>query len=350
MNELLEQGISEPPDVETGAQPATTSPLPAIVDAAEFLVEQIVPPDELVNGLLHQSSKLVLGGGSKTFKTWTLLDLAVAVATGSSWLGFETRQSRSLFVNFEIQGAFFQKRIAAVAREKGVTLAVGQLDLWNLRGHAASYELLLPQIVERAKQDYRLIILDPIYKLYGRVNENAANEVAQLLNAIEGLAVASGAAVAFGAHYSKGNQANKESIDRISGSGVFTRDPDSILNFTRHEEEDAFTVEATLRNFTPVEPFVVRWEYPLMRRDETLDPTKLKQVGGRPKRYTVEKILDVLGDRHLTTTEWFKIAGPETGISKSSFYELLEQAKKLPRLKQTQTGQWFMEAVAGEWH
>jgi len=37
------------------------------------------------------------------------------------------------------------------------------------------------------------------------------------------------AASVFGAHFSKGNQAGKESIDRISGSGVFARDPDTIL-------------------------------------------------------------------------------------------------------------------------
>src|SRR5208282_4805856 len=99
-------------------------------------------------------------------------------------------------------------------------------------------------------------------------------------NAVESLSVESGAAVAFGAHYSKGNQAGKEAIDRISGSGVFARDPDTILNFTRHEETDAFTVDATLRNFKPIAPLCVRWQYPLMRRDESLDPAKLKKVGG----------------------------------------------------------------------
>jgi RecA-family ATPase len=76
------------------------------------------------------------------------------------------------------------------------------------------------------------------------------------------VAVRTGAAIAFGAHYSKGNQARKESIDRVGGSGVFARDPDSLLNFTRHEERDCFTVEMTLRNHPPQKPFVVKWEYP----------------------------------------------------------------------------------------
>lgn len=321
-----------------------TNLLPPIADVADFLAEPIIPPRELIYGILHQGSKMVLGGGSKTFKTWTLIDLAVAVATGEPWLSFKTTKGRVLFLNFEIQPGFFQQRIKTVAREKHVTLTPGQLDVWNLRGYSASYEALIPRIIERVRgKGYALIILDPIYKLYGDTDENAAGAVALLLNALESLTSKTGAAVAFGAHYSKGNQAAKESIDRISGSGVFARDPDSILNFTRHEEPDAFTLEATLRNFKPVEPFVVRWLHPLMRRDEALDPAKLKQTGGRPKRYTVDKLLSILKGQQLKSENWFKIASSETGIGRTSFYDLLEIAKHDPKLEQMPTGQWLYE-------
>jgi hypothetical protein len=75
----------------------------------------------------------------------------------------------------------------------------------------------------------------------------------------------------------------KETIDRISGSGVFGRDPDTIFNFTRHEEENCYTVESILRNHAPVAPFCVRWDFPLMRVDKELDPTQLKAIGGKSK-------------------------------------------------------------------
>jgi 5S rRNA maturation endonuclease (ribonuclease M5) len=306
--------------------------LPPVIDAAEFLAQPIIPPPELIWGILHQGSKMVLGGGSKTFKTWTLTDLAVSVAAGEPWLSFKTTKGHVLFLNFEIQPAFFQHRIATVSKEKKIELSPGMIDVWNLRGHSASYHVIIPRI-----------ILDPIYKLYGDTDENAAGAVAKLLNALEWLTVDTGAAVAFGAHYSKGNQAAKEAIDRISGSGVFARDPDSILNFTQHEEPDAFVVEATLRNFKPVQPFVVRWQYPLMRRAEGLDPTKLKQQGGRPKLYTLDRLLPFLKGQKLNSQNWFKLASPETGISKTRFYALLEEARKHPNVKQTPSGQWFYE-------
>src|SRR5206468_366871 len=101
----------------------------------------------------------------------------------------------------------WQRRIQAVAQAKGIEIQPGKFSVWNLRGKAANFATLLPQVRETVKGDFSLIVLDPIYKLYGQTDENSAGDVAKLLNAIEDLAVESGAAVAFGAHFSKGNQA-----------------------------------------------------------------------------------------------------------------------------------------------
>jgi hypothetical protein len=87
--------------------------------------------------------------------------------------------------------------------------------------------------------------------------------------------------------------------------------------------------------------------YPLMRRDEGLDPAKLKQAGGRPKRYTVGKIVSILKGQRLESGNWFKIASSKTGIGRTSFYDLLEDAKRDPKLKQTPTGQWFYACLSG---
>jgi len=326
------------------------SKLPAIVDASEMLANPPPAPAELVHGLLHKGSKLVLGGGSKTFKTWTLLDLAVSVAHGEPWLSMKTSKGRVLYLNFEIQDWSFRQRIAAVGQAKNLSIAHGRLELWNLRGHAADFDALLPEIRDRIKADgHSLIVLDPIYKLYGNgLDENSAGDVARLLNAIDDLAATTGAAVAFGAHFSKGNQAAKESIDRISGSGVFARDPDSILVMTRHEEPDAFTVETTLRNFKPVEPFVVRWNYPLMRRADDLDPAKLKQVkAGRTASYSEEMLLDRLG-KGMTSASWQTKVSDETGMCRRKFYELLSALQKSLSVERGENGKWKRKSTSAE--
>jgi hypothetical protein len=241
-----------------------------------------------------------------------------------------------LYVNLELGEAFFAERIKTVVAAKNVDLP-GALDLWNLRGHAADFDQLFPKIVERAGQQYSLIVLDPTYKLLGRRDENRAGDIASLLNGFERLAVDTRAAVAFGAHFSKGNQASRESIDRIGGSGVFARDPDAILTMTRHEKDGAFTVEPILRNHPPITPFVVDWDFPLMKRDETLDPTKLRQAkAGRQAKYKVQDLVDQVGKskcgkregRIKTTTAFQKLVCGETGMSRAKFYELLKEGEK----------------------
>jgi AAA domain len=232
---------------------STSNGLPEIVDAAEFLGATIPMPSELVAGMLHYGSKCAIGGNSKAYKTWILLDLAVAVATGSDWLGFRTSKGTVLYVNFEIQPAPMQRRVAAVVRAKDVELKPGDIALWNLRGHAADYRNLIPKIIARAKTEgFALVILDPLYKLLGSADENSARDIAELLNAIERLAVETGAAVAYANHFAKGSASGKEAQDRISGSGVFARDPDSLIIFTAHENPGSFAVETILRNFPQV--------------------------------------------------------------------------------------------------
>ncbi|MFZ4779374.1 MAG: hypothetical protein ACOYM3_28770, partial [Terrimicrobiaceae bacterium] len=176
----------------------------------------------------------------------------------------------------------------------------------------------------------------------GDRDENKAGDVASMLNELEVIAVKTGAAIAFGAHYSKGNQAAKDAMDRIGGSGVFARDPDAILTMTPHATDECFTVDTTLRNFPPQKPFVLKWEWPLFERDETEDPDAIKQPkktrsrsennGQFQRKYSEDDILSTLKDAvtSRSTTELQNLVTAETGMSKSQFYVLMKEAQKSP--------------------
>jgi hypothetical protein len=138
--------------------------------------------------------------------------------------------------------------------------------------------------------------------------------------------VETGAAVVFGHHFAKGSAAGKEQLDRASGSGVFARYADSIITLTQHEAEAAYAAEATLRNFPPIEPFALRWLWPLMRPDTGLDPAKLKQAVGRKKTHWVQDILDCL-QKDMTTQGWQQAAA-ENGIARTNFFRLKKEAEE----------------------
>jgi len=306
-----------------------SKPLPGIVDAAEFQVEPLDRPPELVKGLLHQGEKLAIGGGSKSFKTFALLDLSLSIAYGLDWLGMPTEPGRVCYCNFELPAWSMQRRLQAICKARGIEPEPNRMAVWNLRGHAAAYDKIIPVLIEQlAGGGYSLIVLDPVYKLLGASDENSARDITALLNAVEALNEATSASVAFGSHFSKGNQSAKDSIDRISGSGVFARDPDSILTLTKLKEEETFAVEFTLRNFPPMQKFGIRWQYPLFVRDESLDPEDLRKANSRPAKHTVEKILKVLGKRRLRSVQWQELC-EDKGIPRSTFYELLRKSENL---------------------
>jgi len=257
-------------------QPVAKDGLPEIVVSSTLVGQTVELPEEIIVGMLHSGAKMVLGGGSKSFKTWCLADLALSIATGRHWWGREVRQGRVVYLNLEVQAAFFHQRMQSIAHAKGCSLPA-DLWIWNLRGHCCDHRQLLPELCKRlAGEQVRAIILDPTYKIMTG-SENAQEEVAALMDSIERLALATGAAVIFGSHFAKGNAAGKEAIDRISGSGVFARDPDAILTMTRHEEDGCFVIDPILRNCPPIEPFGVRWDFPLMMNAPEIDPKQLKK-------------------------------------------------------------------------
>ncbi len=328
--------------------------LPMLCDMSVMLNGNKPPrPAELVTGLLHKGSKLIVGGTSKGRKTFSLLDLALSVATGSQWWGFDTLQGAVCYINFEIQESFFCERITDILRAKKLELSPDMFMGWNLRGHSEGIENLIEEIVAKIiARDFALVVFDPIYKGLGDRDENKAGDIASLMNQLERVAVKTGAAIAFGAHYSKGNQALKESIDRIGGSGVFARDPDSILTMTAHEEPDAFTVDCTLRNFKPIEPFVLRWDWPLFIRTD-LDPEALKQPrknnsGQFTARYSKESLLEELSVlQGVRPGALYKRLSEMEGISRAQFYRLAKQLKDDGKLREFE-GVWYRANIKSE--
>jgi hypothetical protein len=263
-------------------------PFPAVEWAGDFEAEPADEPVELIEGVLHQGCKMVLGGTSKSNKSWCLLDMALSVATGLTWWGRRTRRARVLYANFELPAWAVRKRLGSIREARPELRGYERsLGLWNLRGRAANFSQLRPELERMLdREEFGLIIIDPVYKLLGDRDENANSDIADLMNEFEKLACRTEAAVVLAHHFAKGNSSTKEAIDRISGAGAWGRDPDSIMVMTPHEEEECFTVTSILRHHAPTPEFVVRWEFPLLRRADELDPAALRTPQTKNKAMT----------------------------------------------------------------
>jgi hypothetical protein len=295
------------------------------------------------NALVHQGDKVMLGAESKAGKTWWMLQQALCISSGLPFLGHTTTRGVVLYINFELKPWAFRRRVEFVMRSLGIIDAKGKYKTrvndegeeepdypyfieWNLRGKCYDIETICAVAEERLSREPGLklaaIVIDPLYKSYGGKEENSATDMAAVLENMERFAEKFDAAIFIASHFAKGDSAGKNQIDRISGSGVIARDPDSIMTLSKiKDEKNLYTFEATLRNMACPEPRVVEFEFPLWKvRDDI-------KAGG--KGYDLGALVDLLPEQGLTSNQWFEAAS-EQGIcgKKTNWADLRDRALK----------------------
>lgn len=245
-------------------------------------------PPELIRGILRRGHKMLIAGPSKAGKSFLLIELAIAIAEGSTWLGFSCAQGRVLYVNLEIDPASCIDRFITIYAKLGFSPPhTDNIVIWNLRGHALPLDRLVPILVRRMKDEqFAAVIIDPIYKVITG-DENNASDMGAFCNQFDKICTEMGASAIYCHHHSKGAQGGKKAMDRASGSGVFARDPDAQLDVielkkplfkeVETETEDgevveieqfdtartAWRLEASLREFPPIAPVNFYFDYPL---------------------------------------------------------------------------------------
>jgi hypothetical protein len=173
-------------------------------------------------------------------------------------------------------------------------------------------------------------------------------------------------------HFSKGEQYQKTSFERIVGAGAKSRSGDNLVVMTEcrarkivplgtisaKEEGEFYLVESTLRDFNPTPPVIVEWTWPIyrVRADLEFAAYKSKRASarvdgddddddeedgrGKPK-YEDELYLKPLRNlpAGLTGPEWLKAVWKITGKpgdpvtleggepSKASFYNKVKVFK-----------------------
>ena len=277
-----------------GASIAEDGGLPDFDELYPFEEHPPEMPVELIQGILRMGHKLLISGSSKAGKSFLLMELCIAIASGLPWLGFPCRQGKVLYVNLEIDPASCIHRFLEIFHTLGLPAEnMKNIKIWNLRGHAAPLDQLVPTLVKKVESlGLSAIIIDPIYKVITG-EENSATDMAVFCNEFDKICNRTGCSVIYCHHHSKGAQGAKRAMDRASGSGVFARDPDAQLDMIELELSEevrnrleaqgskatAWRLESSLREFENVTPVNFWFEYPIHRLDREEELRKMPSQG-----------------------------------------------------------------------
>lgn len=238
-----------------GASIPTTETPTATVNASEWLKEADEPEQPILQGLFDHGDRVAIVGQSKARKSFYALQLAVAVATGTEFLGVPTVKQNVLLVNGEIIGRAYKKRLRRMVAKLGIDPAtldglviVNASENADVGGFAEILTLC-------KKQGAAVAVIDPAYLLLG--DEIDQQQVKQSVRDMK-LFSADGVTLVCVYHATKGRMGDKQTVDRISGSGIFARDASTMLTLCEHASEpDHVVVQAITRNYAPCEPMTV---------------------------------------------------------------------------------------------
>ncbi len=288
-----------------------------VEDAADILHLDLPPVTEIVEGLVAERSKLVIGSGSKSFKTWLTMHCALAIAHGTPFLGRATTRRRVLYCNLELKPQTFQRRIQAIAHALSITVDRDWLHHVPLRGQVANLSPgeTLPRLGKLAEHvRAEVVVLDPLYKLNTQGDENSSRDQTLFFNQLDRLTTESGCTVILNDHFGKGNQSEKDPLDAIRGSSAKGGDVDAAMVLRKHQVDGCFRVDMVHRELPPVEPFCIGWDYPLMLLRDDLNPDEMKKPGGgRAKSHDPRALLtliaDTTEDHPISVCKWAELAG-----------------------------------------
>lgn len=246
------------------------------------------PP--IIYGLLREGETMNIIAAPKVGKSWLVNSLAIAIASGSDWLGFEVQRGRVLVIDNELHSntsAYRYKQVAEALKQP-VEKFGDNLKIKSLRGRLQDLHKLGQYFERLGPNEYKVIVIDAFYRtLPEKTDENDNGAIANLYNLIDRHAARLNCAFILIHHTSKGNQANKSVTDVGAGAGSQARAVDAHLVLRAHEEKDKIVVDAAVRSWAPVESFVLRKEHPLFIRDQQADPSAL--WGAEKKREPKEQ-------------------------------------------------------------
>ena len=226
--------------------PISTKPL-------DQLMAQYYPDQEyIVDRLIPNASLTILSGTSRSFKTYTLLEIALSVAEGKPLFEqFSSKQSGVLVIDEENGERLLQKRL----RQLGAAVDL-PIHFLSLQGFQLDESSINAALVACEMQNIKLVIIDALIRIHN-ADENSAREMSKVFKKLRRFTEAN-VAVLVTQHNRKQGSVNGGSGNEMRGSSDILAAVDSHIGVTRKEKWYLKFEQTKQRYDVEVEPFEVK--------------------------------------------------------------------------------------------
>lgn len=206
-----------------------------LIDSADLITKQFPDPVWAIPGIIPAGLTL-LAGRPKIGKSWLMMQIAFAIATGGHALGVSIQQGRVLYLALEDSERRLHKRMIAQgwpAEARGAVKFLlyrdfrDQIEYLNSGGGS--------RLAKHLEQEgYRLLVIDTFSKAFkGDQNDNA--EMTAAISPIHEKANALDIAAIIVHHHAKPKGTDPNPVDDIMGSSAIAGVADTIIGLYKEQ-------------------------------------------------------------------------------------------------------------------
>jgi len=294
--EDLERLIKEAP--QCGKNSPAQNNSPRAESLREFLSKDIPERQCLLGTLIAKNELTIISGPAKLGKSILSLNIALHLANGEGWLGFQVQKPcRTLIIQQEVSEEALRERLNKMVGSKTEGVAHDNLFLCSERGILLDSGEGLKKVKSLIEEHHPdVVILDPMYTFHTR-KENSAEDMAAFFRIIHELVKNYGFALILVHHFGKPSLVDREGGELHRGSSVIAAASDSNWTFSRIPP-NKFRL-ASLRSEYAVLSFEHRNARPtesliLHRNPDTLWYERINPEEN--KKVTAQDIVDVISE------------------------------------------------------
>jgi hypothetical protein len=203
-----------------------------------------------VEDLFPEGGLAIISGQPGHFKSWVILDIAVAVSGETKLFGhFDTKQSNVLVIDEENGERLLQKRLKKVGINKDLPIFYYSNETFTVSD--ASIEALLGRCKEF---NIGTLIIDSLVRIH-KGDENSSGDMSQIFNKLRRI-TAKGITVILIHHNKKPGIAGTGGAHDLRGSSDILASLDTHITLSRRDKELMFT-QTKRRYAEEIKPFKV---------------------------------------------------------------------------------------------
>ena len=225
----------------------------------------------VVDSLVPEASITILSGTSRSYKTYTLLHMAISIANGGALFGkFTTQQGGVLVIDEENGERLLQKRLLQLGVQGDLPV-----HFLSFSGFKTSDEHISEVLTACKEKDIKLIIIDSLIRVHGG-DENSAKDMSKVFKQLRNF-TEKGIAVLVTQHNRKQGAYSGGTGDEMRGSSDIMAAVDSHIGVVRKNK------------------WYLTFNQTKQRYDEELDPFEVK-VNATPNTFEFEYLGPIKGN------------------------------------------------------